>query len=167
MFPRHRERHPVLSPGVKRANGHGYAHPGLGGAVSWSQRKPGTGTAPGPIHPHEESPFIGVLHSLPDSHLWGSCLHSGEPVYRDPTPEPTGSGTAAAPGRALSPSTNKVLQRLGGENDQIWTKKNFLGSTIMRHQQKRRREISRKPSQTPSFFFSFRLFCLYFAQSST
>ena len=115
MFPRHRARHPVLPPGVKRANGHGCAHPGLGGAVFWSQREPGTGTAPDPIHPHEESPFIGVLHSLPDSHLWGSYIHSGEPVYRDPTPEPTGSGTAAAPGRALSPSTNdKVLQLLGG-----------------------------------------------------
>ena len=109
MFPRHRAWHPVLLPGVKRANAHGCAHPGLGGAVSWFQREPGTGAAPDPTHRHEESPFIGVLHSLQDSHLLGSCIHSGEPVYRDPTPEPTGSGTAAAPG----PRVNPLHQRQG------------------------------------------------------
>ena len=103
MFPRHSARYPVLPPGVKRANGHGCAHPSLGGAISWSQRKPGTRTARDRTHPREESPFIGVLHSLQDSHLWGSCIHSGEPVYRDPTPEPTGSETAAAPGPRARP----------------------------------------------------------------
>ena len=39
------------------------------------------------------------------------------------------------------------------KKDQIWTKKNFLESTIMRNQQKWRKEKRRQPSKTRSFFF--------------
>ena len=93
---------PCLTPGCQErallTPGHDCAHPGLGGAVSCSPPEPRTGTAPDPTHPHEESPFIGILHSLQDSNLWGSCIHLRELVHRDPTLEPTGPGTAMDPG---------------------------------------------------------------------